>query len=344
MHKKRGHVYAEMAMIFTLLLVLVVIVGCSNKSEESVLKKVSQTLEELEHYKVDVQMEVSHDSEERTYELDVWYDGKDEDYYRVTLYNEEVEAEQVILKNDEGVFVLTPKLNKSFKFQSDWPENNRQPYLYETLLQDIVESDSVQYELSEDYYVFTTETNYKNNPHMPQQRIYLDKETYLPKVVQLIDHDDLVQVELSFHDEQLTPQFAKDDFDREEILNDFNKEKSVATEETTSFDPLYPVEVYEAELAEQKEVDLNNGIRTIMRFTGDHNFTLIQEKTNALSVSSIDMIKEGETIQIGDSIGILSDGVLKWTASGVQFYLASDDMTREQLIDVATSIEEQPMK
>ena len=35
------------------------------------------------------------------------------------------------------VRVLTPSLNKSFKFQSDWPYNNSQVYLLQTLLSDI---------------------------------------------------------------------------------------------------------------------------------------------------------------------------------------------------------------
>ena len=35
------------------------------------------------------------------------------------------------------VRVLTPTLNKSFKFQSDWPYNNSQVYLLQTLLSDI---------------------------------------------------------------------------------------------------------------------------------------------------------------------------------------------------------------
>ena len=35
-----------------------------------------------------------------------------------------VDGEQIILKNDEGVYVLSPNLNKSFKFQSKRPYNN----------------------------------------------------------------------------------------------------------------------------------------------------------------------------------------------------------------------------
>src|SRR5690625_5969794 len=52
------------------------------------------------------------------------------DLYRVALTNPEDEkGSQVILKNEDGVFVLTPALDKSFKFQTDWPENSSQPYL-----------------------------------------------------------------------------------------------------------------------------------------------------------------------------------------------------------------------
>ena len=46
---------------------------------------------------------------------------------------------QIILRNEEGVFVLTPALNKSFRFQSDWPQNSSQAYLYESLVRDILQ-------------------------------------------------------------------------------------------------------------------------------------------------------------------------------------------------------------
>ncbi len=48
----------------------------------------------------------------------------------------------MILKNDDGVYVLTPALNKSFKFQSEWPENSSQAYLFESLVKDITEDKS----------------------------------------------------------------------------------------------------------------------------------------------------------------------------------------------------------
>ena len=35
------------------------------------------------------------------------------------------------------VIVLTPSLNKSFKFESEWPYSNSQVYLLQSLLQDL---------------------------------------------------------------------------------------------------------------------------------------------------------------------------------------------------------------
>ena len=47
----------------------------------------------------------------------------------------------VLHDDDDGVYVLTPSLNKSFKFQSDWPYENSQIYLLNALIKDI-EKDS----------------------------------------------------------------------------------------------------------------------------------------------------------------------------------------------------------
>ena len=40
----------------------------------------------------------------------------------------------LIIKNDDGVYVLTPQINKSYKFQSKWPENSSQIYLIESII------------------------------------------------------------------------------------------------------------------------------------------------------------------------------------------------------------------
>ena len=79
----------------------------------------------------------------------------------------------MILRNDEGVFVLTPALNKSFRFQSDWPQNSSQAYLFESLVKDIANDPEAKFNVVEDKYVFETKTNYQNNKMLPTQEITL---------------------------------------------------------------------------------------------------------------------------------------------------------------------------
>ena len=54
------------------------------------------------------------------------------------------------------VIVVTPSLNKSFKFQSDWPYNNSQVYLLGSILEDLTSDDNRKFEENDDGYLFTS--------------------------------------------------------------------------------------------------------------------------------------------------------------------------------------------
>src|SRR5699024_3232046 len=94
--------------------------------------------------------------------------------------DEDEKSSQIILKNKDGVFVLTPSLNKSFKFQSEWPDNSSQPYLYQSLINDIIKDSEATFEVTDAHYIFYIKTNYQSNNNLPFQEIYLDKKSYTP--------------------------------------------------------------------------------------------------------------------------------------------------------------------
>ena len=106
--------------------------GCGQKSQEDVVDALDKKLNEMERYKVNAKMTLETGEEPQRYDVEIWHQKPS--YYRVELKNATKEQSQIILRNDEGVFVLTPALNKSFRFQSDWPENGSQAYLYNTLV------------------------------------------------------------------------------------------------------------------------------------------------------------------------------------------------------------------
>src|SRR5699024_12745581 len=97
-----------------------------------------------------------------------------------------------------------------------------------------------------------------------------------------------------------------------------------------------------AELAEKKETSTEDGERVIMQFEGNQNFTLIQEKEEAVETSSMeatDKEMQGELVNLGHSVGALGGNLVEWNYNGSVFLLYSEDMNAEEMILVDSSIQ-----
>ena len=155
-------------IIITLLLGTCLLAGCGKYGEEDVIKDFSKKIDDSSAYYIEGSLELVNNDDIYHYDVEVAY--KEENNYRVSLTNVSNSHTQIILKNSEGVFVVTPSLNKSFKFQSDWPYNNSQIYLLESLVSDIKDDDKRMFKETKDGYTFMTEVNYPNNRNLVKQK------------------------------------------------------------------------------------------------------------------------------------------------------------------------------
>ncbi|KGP71887.1 LolA family protein [Pontibacillus yanchengensis] len=320
---------------------ILVLAACGEKSKEDVVKSLDKKLEQMTGYKAQATMSLQTGEEAQKYNIDVWH--KKKDYYRVLLNNEkDQQGSQIILRNEEGVFVLTPALNKSFKFQSDWPENSSQPYLYGSLVADVKKDSDAKFKSTEEYYVFETKTNYQNSKNLPYQEIYFDKKELTPVMVKVLDKDRKPVVEVQFTSFELNPTFNDDAFTTEKNMTSGVLGVPVmANQQEATFTVLYPeTTVGNAELEEKKEVDTNNGKRVILTFKGDKSYTLIQESFETLPASaSVPVTVEGEPVNLGYTMGAWSNSTLEWSHAGMNFTLASKDLTKEEMIHIAQSVQ-----
>ena len=80
-----------------------------------------------------------------------------------------------------------------------------------------------------------------------------------------------------------------------------------------------------------------NGERAILTFNGAKNFVLIQEvvSTNK-EFETIPVF--GDPLLISDTIGVVSSNSLSWSDDNINYYLASNDMSREEILTVANSL------
>jgi outer membrane lipoprotein-sorting protein len=329
--------YFGLWIIASLILILA---ACGEQSKEDVVQELESKLEKMSGYKAQATMSLKTGEKSQTYNIDIWH--KKKNYYRVLLKNEQDEkGNQIILRNDEGVFVLTPALNKSFKFQSKWPDNTSQPYLYQSLVKDILKDGEGAFKSTEKYYVFETKTSYQNNNNLPFQEIYFNKKSYTPAMVKVLDKDKNPLVEVNFSKFKLNPEFAKDDFEIEKnMTSGVLGVPTMAEEQTTDLSVLYPMNKLGAELAETKEVELESGKRVILSYEGEKNFTLIQERAKAYPTSAAvpEMVK-GEPASLGFTVGAITSNSIEWDYNGTNYYLASEDLTKEEMIKVASSVQ-----
>src|SRR5690625_4084256 len=107
---------------------------------------------------------------------------------------------------------------------------------------------------------------------------------------------------------------------------------------------MYPLHTVGSEWTEKKEVELENGERGIITFKGDKNVTLIQKKKSVLPASVDTREMAGYDVNLAHSIGALSSNAVKWSYNGTDFFLASEEMTVEELIEVGTSIQGKEIK
>src|SRR5690554_6083212 len=130
-------------VLVIVLCVVMVLAGCGKKDVGGVVKDIEQVANDLESYKAKGSMLLHTGQQPLEYQVEVWYQNPH--YYRIALTNVKKDITQIVLRNDDGVFVLTPHLKKSFRFQSDWPDHQGQVYLYQTLIASILKDDQRQF-------------------------------------------------------------------------------------------------------------------------------------------------------------------------------------------------------
>ena len=210
-------------IFLSLILVCLILTGCGKHDEKEVLKEFQNKVNNADSYFLTGEMELVNNEDVYNYNINVSY--KKDDFYKIELVNAVNDHKQVILRNTEGVYIVTPSLNKSFKFQSDWPYNNSQVYLLSSLLDDISNDENRTFEDSSEGYIFTSSVNYPNNEKLVNQKVYFGKD-YLPKKVEVLDADGNPQITMNFSKIDLRTEFNDTYFDLNSILDTNNMDNT----------------------------------------------------------------------------------------------------------------------
>ncbi|WP_410771797.1 DUF4367 domain-containing protein [Fontibacillus sp. BL9] len=372
----------RIAKMLTILIVLsIVLAACGKKDAAGVVKDLDKVVTKLESYQGSGIMTLYTGEKPQEYKVEVWYQNPS--FYRIALTNAEKDVTQIVLRNEQGVYVLTPSLNKSFRFQSDWPENQGQVYLYQTLVRSILSDGSRQFVSDKDSYVFEVAANY-NTHALVRQKIWLAKDNYAPKQVQVSDSQAKVVVEVKFDKFDFNTKFDNKSFDMQHNLDtaaqdakgtllevdengmlvekapeaDQNEQASEDTatggeDETGNaalpaisdpFGVIIPTYLPDGVVyQDDKIVEDSDRSLVLLRYDGTYQFTLTETRSPDRTASLV----PGELIDLGFTAGLLTGDELQtltWTTDGLEFRITSDNLPVTEMVKIAASMQDQTGK
>lgn len=324
-----------MTVIMLGIVFLVVLAGCGEKSQKDVVSALDKKMQNLEGYKATATMTFKTSDKKQTYHVDIWY--KKPSFYKVELKGENKENTQMIIRNKQGVFVLTPALNKSYRFESNWPNNRSQYYLYQSLAKDILNDSNRTFEVKNDQYVFQTNTNYQTK-ELAHQKITLSKKNLEPQAVQVMDKDMNVLIDIQFTKFTLNPQFDKNAFDVKTNMSGAKLEVPTMAMKNHPFEVYYPTyDLKGTKLETVKETNTNGQKKVVLKYSGKTPFTLVEMKSD-VSQTDVPVMATGEPVDLGFTVGAMSQHALTWTYNGMDFFLASNDLSNDEMKAIAQTV------
>ncbi len=327
-------------IILGTVIMMLFVTGCGKKSADDVIKELDKKITSATTYQLDGTLQITNNDDTYNYNVKVSYEKPNK--YRVSLVNTSNDHEQIILKNTEGVYVVTPSLNKSFKFQSDWPNNNSQVYLLNSLLSDINNDKERVFEETKDGYTITTKVTYPNNTNLIKQKITLDKDLNI-KGVEVLNSNDISQMIMKFNNIDLKANFDDDYFDLDSIIEQIdtneNKNNNDKTEKSNAInDIIYPLYIPTGTaLVDKEKVSKTDGERIILTFDGEKPFLLVEETASVENEFSV-IPTYGDPLLLADTVAALSSNSITWISNGIEYYIVSDAMSQIELIEIASSI------
>lgn len=305
--------------------------------KSDVSEKVKKAKEDITAYHMEANMNLVNNEETRNYFVTTDYKKEgDNNFFRVSLVDKNINQEQIMLKNTDGVFVLTPTLNQVYKFKGDWPLNNPKPYLYHSLMETFDSEHTIK--TVDDGFIVSAISKYPNSPSWAKQEIKFSSDMK-PISVDILNSSNETVGKVTFTEVDMAPTYASDYFDVEANMKKARESLTEGANLTLDDLPLMPTSsVFDAKLSENTLATINGQSVYILSYTGTDNFTIVQqiaEKYDEMKIIEV----SGELIETINGIAIKSGTKIKYCSNGVTFDIYSDNMEVSKIIDIVNGME-----
>lgn len=320
-----------MKILIICVMLLFSLVACDKEDASDYKEKLISFSSEIKEYNLKAEMTVV--KEEGNASFDIVVDYLEPNYYKVRIQNKSNNNIQVIVKNNDGVYVLTPELNKQFKFNSDWPLNSSHAYLFQSIVKDITNDKDSKVEMDDDNYIITSNVNNKTNAKQKKQKTTFNKKTnsLISNVIYDAQENPIVRVNIkSFN---ISPGLKTKDFNVESINNTIRLELADGATSGVLLEcvPTFLPTGYELEgsVIEEKF--------TVFRYANEENvYTIscyVTEESKVLTSSR----EFDDIVLLNTTIGFITESSLSFYQDNLFVSIYNNDFNLEEAIMIADS-------
>lgn len=320
-----------MKKICLMILGLFCLTLCGCKTKDVSVKAVCDYYTNLASYESDATMNMYRNDEVVTFKVGASYLSPS--YYKIVFTSQSNNNEQIIVRNDNGVFVLTPTLNKQFKFDSDWPLNSSHAYLLSAIIKDITNDAEATMSTEEESIIISSKISHKVNQNLSYMKFYCSTKDYAPIRCNFYNGSDEKQVEVTFNSFNTSPNLTADSFDADKIMD--QKTSILGEGAVESVSGTLSVS-YLAEEEDDVQV-ISYQDRTIATYSGEKSYVVVSQ--------TVTILEEATPTRIYSDLFLSTLGVVSTASNSITFFhknqqitIYSNSLTTSELLEAAYSV------
>ncbi len=317
--------------IFLSLVLVFVLSGCMKGTKEAKAKsEFINQIEESSSYELKADLDVIKNTSTVSFDMEVLYQAPA--LFKVTYTNSANNSRQVLLKNTDGVYVLSPELNKEFKFESTWPLNSSHIYILNKIATDLNDDDTSTISSDDNHYVIKSSISHKIRKDLVSQTIYLSKKDYsLSKIT--FDTAEKSVMTLVVNELNFNVNLKSDAFNVNAIMD--SETSLIGEGDLTIINEVLFKDIFEGVslTASSKTDDY-----TILTYSGAKMYNIIYQDVYVTDVSTSTRIYD-DFVMLDEGLGFVSSNSLTFYKGNKEFKIISSSLELSEMIQLANSLE-----
>ena len=312
--------------IFMILVLPIFLFSCKEKNIE---EDFVDSINKLESYSLEGNLTNYFPSSQKESKVLVNYKKP---FYYVEITNPETNKTQMMIKNSDGVHIIIPSINKTFKIESSWPMNSTYPYILESLSKELINKENCNRTESDNEIFIEFPVKIFDSNSNESMKIILDKKNNLKEVLTYDANKNIIsRFLITKFDKNIN--INNDQFKVQETLNYIEEtftEKEF--ERVISYPSYFPSGTF---LISEKIINKNK-LSAIIKYGGKSSYTIVQEYVDEFT--PINTKVNGSIYVFGGTVCVLMDNYVQFYDNGIEYKVASDVITIEELIKIGESL------